>query len=55
VRGQRPTAGLTGVGAVQARVFWGAGSGICGGSVPPKDEKGGTLPCERDAGYQETR
>jgi hypothetical protein len=25
------------------------------GSMPPADERGCTVPCERDGGYQETR
>ena len=40
---------------VQARAFCGCRRVHLQGSVPPVDERGCTVPCERDGGYQKTR
>jgi hypothetical protein len=55
VRGQRATAGLTGVRTVPARAFRGCWGEPLRGSVPPADERGCTVPGGRDGGYQATR
>jgi len=45
--GRHRTAGLTDVGAVQARAFWDAGGSHLRRSVAPGDERGCTVSCER--------
>jgi hypothetical protein len=55
VRGQRPTAGLTGVGTVPARAFRGCWGQPLRGSVPPADEWGCTVPGGRAGGYEAMR